>query len=156
MKRCAMVRARSTKRERTWPCRSFRIDCLPVNVRDHEYCPVTTHFASSASLATNSERSCTAGSGFPAAAKISSISFLLAIALMAASPFVKRSPSIACGLAFFQSIVDMIYIHRMNLNSLDLNLLVALDALLLEATTRGSSTQAIILQPAASDGLQRV
>ena len=35
--------------------------------------------------------------------------------------------------SFFQSIVNMIYIHLMNLNSLDLNLLVALDALLREA-----------------------
>ncbi len=41
-----------------------------------------------------------------------------------------RLPIIAPRQAFFQSIVNMIYIHLMNLNSLDLNLLVALDALL--------------------------
>jgi len=40
----------------------------------------------------------------------------------------------AAPAAFFQSIVNMIYIRVMNLNSLDLNLLVALDALLLEAS----------------------
>ena len=35
--------------------------------------------------------------------------------------------------SFFQSIVGMIYIRPMNLASLDLNLLVALDALVSEA-----------------------
>src|SRR5271154_3963855 len=86
MKRYAIVRVRSASRDRTWPCRSLRIDCLPVKDRDHEYWPVTTHLASSARLATNSARSRTAGSGLPAAAKICSISFLLvAVSLMAAS-----------------------------------------------------------------------
>src|SRR5438876_874555 len=51
MKRCAMVRDRSTRSERTCPCRSPRILSLPANVHDHEYCPVSTHFASSASHA---------------------------------------------------------------------------------------------------------
>src|ERR1700758_3201827 len=128
-----MVRARSTSRERTWPCRSLRTDSLPVKVRDHEYCPVTTHFTSSARLAMNSERSRMAGSGFAAAAKISSINFLLASALMAASPFDEMIAIVTRRTAFFQSIVAMIYIHLMNLAALDLNLLVAVDALLLEA-----------------------
>src|SRR5215470_10599089 len=99
------------------------IDSLPVNVRDQEYWPVTTHLASSARLAMNSARSRTSGSGLAAAAKISCISFLLAAALMAASPLVATEEIIGAIRQFFQSIADMISIHRMNLNSLDLNLL---------------------------------
>src|SRR5579872_2853512 len=94
MKRCAIVRVRSARRVRTCPWRSLRIDGLPLKVRDHEYCPVTVQVASSARLATNSDRSRTAGSGSPAAAKICSISFLLlAASLMAASFTIGKAPT---------------------------------------------------------------
>jgi hypothetical protein len=43
-------------------------------------------------------------------------------------------PIMAPSAPFFQSIENMIYIHSMNLNALDLNLLTALDALLMEAS----------------------
>src|SRR5882724_8551438 len=75
---------------------------------------------------------------------------------MAASPFVKWSPIMAAPWAFFQSIVDMIYIHLMNLNSLDLNLLVALDALLREASVSRAAMRIGLSQPAASHALQRL
>src|SRR5436305_5225869 len=58
--------------------------------------------------------------------------------------------------AFFQSIVNMIYIHIMNLNSLDLNLLVALDALLLEANVSRAAMRIGLSQQAASHALQRL
>src|ERR1700738_2670481 len=58
--------------------------------------------------------------------------------------------------AFFQSIVSMIYIHRMNLNSLDLNLLVALDALRREASVTRAAMRIGLSQPAASHALQRL
>src|ERR1700716_1205484 len=58
--------------------------------------------------------------------------------------------------SFFQSIVNMIYIHFMNLNSLDLNLLVALDALLLEANVSRAAMRIGLSQPAASHALQRL
>ncbi len=58
--------------------------------------------------------------------------------------------------AFFQSIVDMIYIHLMNFSSLDLNLLVALDALLLEANVSRAAMRIGLSQPAASHALQRL
>src|ERR1700730_10480213 len=132
------------------------IASLPVKVRDHEYCPVTTHFASSARLATNKERSRTAGLGFPAAAKISCISFLLAAALIAASPLISFRQSLPHCASFFQSIVNMIYIQPMNLTSLDLNLLVALDALLLEANVSRAAMRIGLSQPAASHALQRL
>ena len=57
---------------------------------------------------------------------------------------------------FFQSIENMIYIHTMNLNSLDLNLLVALDALLLEANVSRAAMRIGLSQPAASHALQRL
>src|SRR5947209_12031563 len=157
MKRCATVRARSTRSERTWPCRSLRIDALPVKVRDQEYWPVTTHLASSARLSMNSARSRTAASGFPAAAKISSISFLLAAALMncCSIDWLVRQ-SLPRRLAFFQSIMNMIYIHSMNLNSLDLNLLVALDALLREAIVSRAALRIGLSEPALSHALQRL
>jgi DNA-binding transcriptional LysR family regulator len=50
----------------------------------------------------------------------------------------------------------MIYIHLMNLNSLDLNLLVALDALLLEASVSRAAMRIGLSQPAASHALQRL
>ena len=130
---------------------------MPVKVRDHEYCPVTTHLASSARLAMNSERSRTAGSGLPAAAKIACISFLLASALMGCfSIDCTFPPIIAVPITFFQSIVNMIYIHLMNLNSLDLNLLIALDALLKEANVSRAAMRIGLSQPAASHALQRL
>ncbi len=58
--------------------------------------------------------------------------------------------------SFFQSIVNMIYIYFMNLNSLDLNLLVALDALLLEANVSRAAMRIGLSQPAASHALQRL
>jgi DNA-binding transcriptional LysR family regulator len=63
---------------------------------------------------------------------------------------------IARGAAFFQSIGDMIYIHLMNLNSLDLNLLVALDALLLESNVSRAAMRIGLSQPATSHALQRL
>jgi DNA-binding transcriptional LysR family regulator len=57
---------------------------------------------------------------------------------------------------FFQSIMGMIYIHAMNLKSLDLNLLVALDALLLEASVSRAAMRVGLSQPAASHALQRL
>jgi DNA-binding transcriptional LysR family regulator len=50
----------------------------------------------------------------------------------------------------------MIYIHLMNLNSLDLNLLVALDALLKESSVSRAAMRIGLSQPAASHALQRL
>src|SRR5256714_3964912 len=50
----------------------------------------------------------------------------------------------------------LIYIHRMNLNSFDLTLLVALDALLLEANVSRAAMRIGLSQPAASHALQRL
>lgn len=50
----------------------------------------------------------------------------------------------------------MIYIHVMNLNSLDLNLLVALDALLREANVSRAAMRLNLSQPATSHALQRL
>jgi DNA-binding transcriptional LysR family regulator len=50
----------------------------------------------------------------------------------------------------------MIYIQIMNLASLDLNLLVALDALLLEANVSRAAMRIGLSQPAASHALQRL
>jgi DNA-binding transcriptional LysR family regulator len=50
----------------------------------------------------------------------------------------------------------MIYIRLMNLASLDLNLLVALDALLLEASVSRAAMRIGLSQPAASHALQRL
>src|ERR1700704_7186817 len=58
--------------------------------------------------------------------------------------------------SFFQSIVDMICIRFMNLNSLDLNLLVALDALLREASVSRAAMRIGLSRPAASHALQRL
>jgi DNA-binding transcriptional LysR family regulator len=58
--------------------------------------------------------------------------------------------------AFFQSIESMIYIHFMNLNLLDLNLLVALDALLLEGNVSRAAMRIGLSQPATSHALQRL
>src|SRR5258708_28550295 len=67
-----------------------------------------------------------------------------------------RSPIIGRGAPFFQSIVCMIYIRSMNLKSLDLNLLVALDALLKEASVSRAAIRIGLSQPAASHALQRL
>src|SRR2546429_1569954 len=58
--------------------------------------------------------------------------------------------------SFFQLIVHIVYIHCMNLNSLDLNLLVALDALLREANVSRAAMRIGLSQPAASHALQRL
>jgi DNA-binding transcriptional LysR family regulator len=50
----------------------------------------------------------------------------------------------------------MIYIHEMNLASLDLNLLKALDALLLEANVGRAAMRLGLSQPAASHALRRL
>src|SRR6201990_957224 len=50
----------------------------------------------------------------------------------------------------------MIYIRVMNLNSLDLNLLVALDALLLEGNVSRAAMRVGLSQPATSHALQRL
>ncbi len=62
----------------------------------------------------------------------------------------------AFAAAFFQSIVNMIYILVMNLASLDLNLLVALDALLREASVSRAGLRIGLSQPAASHALARL
>src|ERR1700676_5671917 len=64
--------------------------------------------------------------------------------------------TIARRASFFQSIVNMIYIRPMNLASLDLNLLVALDALLLEANVSRGAMRIGLSQPAASHALARL
>ena len=58
--------------------------------------------------------------------------------------------------SFFQSIDRMIYIHRMNLASLDLNLLVALDALVAEAHVGRAAARVGLSQPAMSHALARL
>src|SRR5437764_5825274 len=63
---------------------------------------------------------------------------------------------IARRTSFFQSIANMIFIRFMNLNSLDLNLLVALDALLREANVSRAAMRIGLSQPAASHALQRL
>jgi len=57
---------------------------------------------------------------------------------------------------FFQSMLRMIYIRLMNLASLDLNLLVALDALLLEANVGRAAMRIGLSQPAVSHALRRL
>src|SRR5947208_1182462 len=57
---------------------------------------------------------------------------------------------------FFQSIENMTYIRLMNFNSLDLNLLVALDALLLEGNVSRAAMRIGLSQPATSHALQRL
>src|SRR5690349_2207216 len=76
---------------------------------------------------------------------------------MATSPFVKGTAMLVrAGAIFFQSIICMIYIHSMNLAALDLNLLVALDALLKEANVSRAAMRIGLSQPAASHALQRL
>jgi DNA-binding transcriptional LysR family regulator len=62
----------------------------------------------------------------------------------------------AAAPAFLQSIVNMIYIHIMNLSALDLNLLVALDALLREASVSRAAMRIGLSQPATSHALRRL
>src|SRR3569623_1132262 len=50
----------------------------------------------------------------------------------------------------------MIYIHHMNLNTLDINLLVALDALLRETNVSRAAMRIGLSQPATSHALQRL
>src|SRR5689334_22496822 len=57
---------------------------------------------------------------------------------------------------FFQSIVGMDYIRSMNLASLDLNLLVALDALLADASVSRAAGRIGLSQPATSHALGRL
>ena len=57
---------------------------------------------------------------------------------------------------FFQSMLHMMYILLMNLASLDLNLLVALDALLMEANVGRAAMRIGLSQPAASHALRRL
>src|SRR5687767_125378 len=51
---------------------------------------------------------------------------------------------------------DMIYLRIMNLSSLDLNLLVALDALLSEASVGRAASRIGLSQPATSHALRRL
>src|SRR4029078_3442539 len=64
--------------------------------------------------------------------------------------------SIAPRASFFQSILNMSYIRSMNLAAIDLNLLVALDALLLETNVSRAAMRIGLSQPAASHALQRL
>ena len=52
--------------------------------------------------------------------------------------------------------IDIVYIHRMNLAALDLNLLVALDALVAEAHVGRAGRRIGLSQPAASHALARL
>src|SRR3569833_3228986 len=75
---------------------------------------------------------------------------------MEASTFGGDTENIADRREFFKSIVNMISIHPLNLNSLDLNLLTALDALLREANVSRAALRIGLSQPAASHALQRL
>jgi DNA-binding transcriptional LysR family regulator len=75
---------------------------------------------------------------------------------MAASPFHGNTENIATRGEFFKSIADMISIHLMNLNALDLNLLTALDALLREVNVSRAALRIGLSQPATSHALQRL
>jgi DNA-binding transcriptional LysR family regulator len=63
---------------------------------------------------------------------------------------------IRCLPLLLQSIVCICYIHRVNLAALDLNLLVALDALLSEAHVSRAAKRIGLSQPAASHALRRL
>lgn len=58
--------------------------------------------------------------------------------------------------SFIQSMLMMIYIRRMNLAQLDLNLLVALDALLAEGGVGRAAQRLNLSQPAVSHALRRL
>lgn len=58
--------------------------------------------------------------------------------------------------SFFQSMNLMMYIHEMNLTALDLNLLVALDALITEAHVGRAAMRINLSQPAMSHALRRL
>src|SRR5258706_13347027 len=58
--------------------------------------------------------------------------------------------------AFFQSIAWMLYIRRVNVASLDLNLLVALDALLQEESVSRGGQKIGLSQPAMSHALGKL
>lgn len=60
------------------------------------------------------------------------------------------------GAPFVQSMVGMKYLHRMNLAALDLNLLVALDALLAHGSVSRAAARLGLSQPAASHALKRL
>ena len=64
--------------------------------------------------------------------------------------------NIAHRRSFFQSIADMMYLRAMNLALLDLNLLVALDALLAEGHVGRASARIGLSQPATSHALRRL
>jgi DNA-binding transcriptional LysR family regulator len=64
--------------------------------------------------------------------------------------------TLAHPFTFFQSMLCMIYIRQMNLASLDLNLLVALDALLLEGNVGRAGMRIGLSQPATSHALRRL
>ena len=57
---------------------------------------------------------------------------------------------------FFQSMACMMYLHAMNLASLDLNLLIALDALVAEAHVGRAAARIGLSQPATSHALRRL
>src|SRR5258708_8520223 len=63
---------------------------------------------------------------------------------------------IAPRCSFVQSMICMLYIRSMNLASLDLNLLVALDALVSEAHVGRAAKRIGLSQPAASHALRRL
>src|SRR6185436_20257343 len=89
----------------------------------------------------------------PSAAKISCSSCLFAVAFI--RPSGVRASMRPAG-SFFQSIDRMIYILRMNLASLDLNLLVALDALVSEVHVGRAAARVGLSQPAMSHALARL
>jgi DNA-binding transcriptional LysR family regulator len=70
--------------------------------------------------------------------------------------FVGRCASLRSARRFIQSIRSISYIRHMNLTALDLNLLVALDALLAEASVGRAARRIGLSQPAASHALARL
>ena len=68
----------------------------------------------------------------------------------------RSKTSLAASLVFFQSIVRILYIPRMNVATLDLNLLVALDALLQEESVSHGGQKIGLSQPAMSHALGRL
>ena len=130
---------------------AFQDRLAPPEFCDHEYWPVTIQLASSARLSANVVPLRLAESAIDLLHE-----FLVGGGAHGGFSIDWLRQIIARRAAFFQSIVNMIYIHSMNLNSLDLNLLVALDALLREASVSRAALRIGLSQPAASHALQRL
>jgi len=69
---------------------------------------------------------------------------------------IRHGRNLAARSRFFQSIDRIVIIRRMNLAGVDLNLLVALDALLVERHVGRAARRIGLSQPAASHALRRL